>query len=80
MTPVQRIAESVRAEMAAQRKTQDQLGTALDLPQSAVSLRLSGRRPFRAEELEAVAVFLGVPVTRFLGSPIRAVFLAAEGE
>lgn len=61
----QRIAAEVRAEIARQGVTHRQLGNVLGLDQSSTSLRIQGRRPFRAEELVAVAGFLGVPVTQF---------------
>jgi transcriptional regulator with XRE-family HTH domain len=61
----QRIAAEVRAEIARQGVTHRQLGNALGLDQSSASLRIQGRRPFRAEELVAVAEFLGVAVTQF---------------
>lgn len=62
----QGIASEVRAELARQKKTQYDLAKVLGLPQPAVSLRLTGRRPFKAEELVAVAGFLGVPVAQFM--------------
>jgi transcriptional regulator with XRE-family HTH domain len=59
------IAAEIRAEMARKQKTQYDLADVLGIPQSAVSLRLNGKRPFRAEELPIVAGLLGVPVERF---------------
>lgn len=60
------IADEVRAELARQSKTQRDLGEILGLPQSAISLRLAGDRPFRGEELALLAGRLGVPVEQFL--------------
>lgn len=60
-----RIAGGVRAELARQSKTQRDVAEILGLPQQSVQLRLKGKRPFRAEELAALASALGVPVARF---------------
>lgn len=59
------IAAEVRAELARQSKSHRDLGEILDLPQSSVSLRLSGDRSFRAEELAIMAAGLEVPVAKF---------------
>lgn len=66
------IAGEVRAELARQSKNHRDLGVILGLPQSSVSLRLSGERPFRAEELVLVAQGLGVPVEHLLRIPALA--------
>jgi transcriptional regulator with XRE-family HTH domain len=63
------IAAEVRAELARHGKTQREAGEVLGLPQSAVSLRISGERPFRAEELILLAADLGIPAERFLNIP-----------
>lgn len=60
------IAQEVRAEMARQDKTQDEMSAVLDIDQAAISLRLRGRRSFRAEELVKIAAWLGVPVSKFM--------------
>lgn len=60
------IAAEVRAELARQRITQRQVADILEMVQPAVQLRLSGARPFRAEELVKLAGALGVPVSRFV--------------
>jgi transcriptional regulator with XRE-family HTH domain len=66
------IAAEVRAEMARQNKSQRDLGQALDLPQSSVSLRLSGKSAFRADEIVKVARFLGVSITKLTGDQYAA--------
>lgn len=66
------IATRVRGAIAEGRKTQREVGEAIGIPQSSVHLRLVGERPFRAEELAALAEFLGVPVERFMPAPERA--------
>jgi transcriptional regulator with XRE-family HTH domain len=63
-----RVAAEVRAEVARQQKTQQDLAEILGLPQQAISLRLNAKRAFRAEELVVLAEALGVPVDRFLRS------------
>jgi len=61
-----RIAAEVRAEMARKSKTQRDMAALLNIDQPSVSLRLRGERSFRAEELVAIAEWLGVPVGRFM--------------
>lgn len=60
------IAAEVRAELARQNKTQRDLADRLRITQPSVQLRLSGQRPFRAEELAVIADWLGVPPAQFL--------------
>lgn len=60
------IAAEVRAELARQDKPQSFVADVLGLDAGSVSLRLAGKRPFRAEELLAVANALGVPASQFL--------------
>jgi transcriptional regulator with XRE-family HTH domain len=60
------IAAEVRAELARQQITQRELADRIGMFQQALQVRLAGRRPFRAEELAAIAAALGVPVTQFL--------------
>ena len=60
------IAKEVRAEMARQDKTQDDMAVVLDVDQAAISLRLRGKRSFRAEELVKIAAWLGVSATKFI--------------
>lgn len=64
------IAAEVRAEMARQRKTREDLARILGFTKQAVSLRLTGQQSFRAEELKATADWLGVPISQFT-SPVR---------
>lgn len=67
MSPAERVAANVRAELARQRKSQTELAQALALPQSAVSRRCVGRVPFDINELTVVAGFLNVPLGVLLG-------------
>ena len=62
------IAAEVRAEMARQNRTQRDLAERLGITQPSVQLRLSGQRPFRAEELPVIADWLGVPASQLLPS------------
>lgn len=59
------IASEVRAELARQHKTQRDLADVLGLDQSSTWLRLRGQRSFKAEELAALASWLGVPMGQF---------------
>lgn len=67
------IAAKVRGQLAEHRKTQRDLGELLNLPQSAIALRLSGKRPFRAEELGLIAQWLSVPVEGFVPTSVAGV-------
>ncbi|MEU4592589.1 MULTISPECIES: helix-turn-helix domain-containing protein [Micromonospora] len=64
-----KIAAEIRAEMARKRMTQRDLADKLGIAQPAVQLRLSGQRPFRAEELVVIAGALGVEPGQFLPAP-----------
>lgn len=59
------IANGVRAELARQQKNQTDAAEILGLPRQAMSMRLKGKTAFKAEELAALAVGLGIPVSRF---------------
>ena len=63
------VASSVRAEMARRGLTQGDVAAELALPRTAVSRRLTGQTPWTADELHALAVMMGVPVSRFLETP-----------
>lgn len=74
MTPTlaAQVGANVRAEMARRRISQRALGEHLSLCQSSVSMRLRGSRPFDVQELESVALFLGVPVSALLADEVAA--------
>jgi transcriptional regulator with XRE-family HTH domain len=61
------IAAEVRAELARQRRSQRDVAEAIGMEQPNLQLRLAGKRPFRAEELAALAEHLGVSVGQFYG-------------
>jgi len=66
------IAANVRAEAARKRKTQADLAAMLGKSQQAVSRKWHGETPFTAEEMAALALGLGVPVSALIGEPERA--------
>lgn len=59
------IAGEVRAELARKRKTQREAAAAIGIDQSAFWQRLEGKRPFKAEEISALAQFLDVDPAKF---------------
>lgn len=58
-----RIAQAVRAEMARQGLTQEELAIELGWTQRRVSYRLTADHPIDATELEQIAAALGVPLS-----------------
>jgi len=62
----EKIAGEVRAALARHRKTQRDLSAGVGIDQASLSKRLRGERSFRAEELAAIAVWLGEPASVFL--------------
>lgn len=67
--PRQHIAAEIRAEVARQRKRQNEMAAILGLTQQGLSLKLNGYRPFTAEELARLAAFLGVSTDQFMPQP-----------
>lgn len=65
------VASGVRAEMARQGKTQQQLASSAGMAQQTLSrrLKLDDPIPFDTDELERIADALGVPVHQFLLRP-----------
>jgi len=61
------IAREVRAELARQRRTQDDVAAHLRIGQPAVSRRLKAQVPFTAAELASLAIWLDVPLAQLLG-------------
>ncbi len=60
------IAAEVRAALGRHQKTQDDLAQLLGIVQPAVSVRLAGNRSFRAEEIAAIAGWLGMSVDELI--------------
>jgi len=62
-TPLrQAVTGEIRAELARQRKTLDDLASGADLALSTLKTRMSTRTAFTLDELERIAAALGVPV------------------
>lgn len=66
------VASEVRAELARQRLTQQDLADRIGEGQWWVSRRLTGTVPFAVAELVRVAEALGVPVERFIHGEVAA--------
>ena len=66
MTMSEAVAARVRGVMAEQRRHQAELATVLGVAVSGASRRLSGKVPFNVDELDVVARWLEVPITRLL--------------
>lgn len=58
--------EEIRAEMARQRLSQSQLAQRCDRSQAWVSRRLAGDTPLTLDDLDVIAVALGVSAVRLL--------------
>lgn len=59
--------------MARHQKTQREAAEVLGAQQAVVSLRLTGKRSFRAEEIAVLAAWLGEPVASLVPLPTLAV-------
>lgn len=57
----------MRAELARQRRSQEDLAEAIGLSQSTVSRYLRGEYEFRLSELQATADFFAIPLVKLLG-------------
>ena len=66
------VAGEVRAELARQEKSWRQLAEGIGVDRESVRRAMKGERSFRIEELTAIAVWLGVPVTQFLPTEVVA--------
>lgn len=66
------IADGVRAELARRKVSQREAGEMLGMSKQAFSKRMTGSRPFRAEELANLADALGIPVSRFFPESVAA--------
>lgn len=61
----QHVADAIRREMFEQKRQQSDLGEFMGQTQPSVSRKLAGKAPLRIDELQQIATFLGVPVSRF---------------
>lgn len=76
-TTTRRVAANLRAELARQGMTQDDLAAALGVSQQAISRRLLGRGSLTVDDLEALARVLDTTPERLL-APMGA--LASAGD
>ena len=63
----QRVAEGVRVELLTQRRTVRDLCALLGRGTNYVSRRLNGHEPFKMDEIETTAEWLGVTVESLAG-------------
>lgn len=68
-TPGETAADTIRAELARQRRRQAHLAEALGLSPATVSRRLSGEHPLTIDELYAAASWLGIDPLELLPRP-----------
>lgn len=66
------IAGTVRAELARQRKTQQELQTLLGISRPSMYRRMTGDSHFDARELVIVADFLGITIGELFGTETKA--------
>lgn len=64
----ERIAEGVRMELAKQRRNQAGLASAIGRSRNYVSIRVNGKQPFKLDEIETAATWLGVEVNDLAGT------------
>lgn len=67
----QRVAATVRAELARHQLKQRHLAEALGISVQQTSERLAGSTPFRLDELDAIADLLDLPLTDIVSPPAR---------
>lgn len=63
---------ALRAEMARAGVDQKQIAEALGYSPSQVTKRMRGEIPWRVTELQAIAIYLKVPVTALIDEPTTA--------
>ncbi len=68
-TAAQQIGSNVRAEMARRRITQTELASHLDMSQSMLSNRLTGKLAFNVDELASIAAALEVDIAVLMQAP-----------
>lgn len=64
------IATAIRIGLARKNEPQSALAELLDLSQPAIHRRMSGKVPWRIDELAQVAQFLGCSVTDLVGEAV----------
>ena len=71
-TPAERVAATVRAELARHRKTQSGLADHLGYGRTSLHRRMTGEQPFDIDEIHKIATYLDVPVTALIGTDVAA--------
>lgn len=66
------IADKVRGLMAEKRSSQSDIALVLRLSRNSVNRRFTGKAPWLAHELQALAEHWGVPVSRFYPEVVAA--------
>lgn len=66
-------AGNLRAEMARHSKSGADLASVLKVSQSSASRRMTGETALSLDDLEEIAAWLGIPLSRLLGSDTSAV-------
>lgn len=67
ISPAQRVAQSIRSHIDESDLSQEAIGAALHISQSALSRRCLGRVEWRASELASLAALLGTTVEELVG-------------
>ncbi len=67
-TPSERVAATIRAELARRRKTQSDLATALGMARSALHRRLNGDQSLTVDELHKIAKYLDLSASYLIES------------
>ncbi|WBT08819.1 helix-turn-helix transcriptional regulator [Corynebacterium sp. SCR221107] len=71
------VAIEVRAELARQEKTINQVADYVGMPVSTMRRSVKGQRPFTIDELGAISEFLGIGIVQLLKRSDRAPGTAA---
>ena len=76
-TAAQRIATEIRVIMAARKLKQTELAKFLKVHQSTAARRINGETDLTINEIEAIAKWLDVPVTRLIAPAVGAGYFSA---
>ena len=71
ITYSERVAAEVRAEMARQRRTQTEVATAAGWKQPYLNRRLTGITALSVDDIESLALVLGVPLSQLVSPQPR---------
>lgn len=67
----ERVAGEIRAELARQKRTANDMATELGIAPHTAGRRLNGERPFNVIELVAVCRWLGIDMVAVVGAGAR---------